>query len=218
MTHPPSHLSSADNISQVKPPLEESTQYPPRDYRSPPPFSHLQYSSTRYNLPPNPQGAGEPHPMERTEQHFTHFIGPGGDHTLGQGPEQKHGRSPLPISDDPRDLEMWTRQMRERYVDVKAQSGVKPLSDPNIKKIEKIPSLMDKFIPTPEPRRIASLARGVRHGKEQLLLLRWNNCSNLCISGRSHPDDDRMGAQSGRRKPDVSIRAMIGPDLNHFDQ
>lgn len=171
MTHPLHPHLAPNEIS--KPLHDESSQFPPRDFRV---SSYSQFPPNRYNLPPNPQGAGEPHlggvqhPIERTEQHFTHFIGPGGDqHALGQAPDQKMGRSPLTISDDPRDMDMWNRQMRERFMDAKQHSGGKPMSDPNMKKIEKIPSLMDKFIPAPEPRRIAPITgsmRGSRHGKK----------------------------------------------------
>ena len=158
----------------MKHPVEE--QRFPSEYRGTPYTSHIQQGPERYSLPPNPQGAGEPHlggnqhPPERND-HFTHYIGPGGDHTLGQNPvpDEKRPPSPLPvvIPDDPREMEMWARRMTEKYSEAKPPQQHPGKPEFQGRKVEKIPSLMDKYIPEPEPRRIAALSttlRGARRG------------------------------------------------------
>ena len=181
-----------NDMPPMKNPMEEH-HFPP-GYRNSPFAPHIQQAPERYALPPNSQGAGEPHlggsqPVMDRNDHFTHYIGPGGDHTLDQHPplEQKHSQSPLPmvIPDDPREMEMWAQRMSEKYSDVKTQQGGKPLPEFTGRKVEKIPSLMEKFIPEPEPRRITALGssgRGSRRGKfvERNLRLR-----HACVQSAS---------------------------------
>ena len=139
------------------------------EYKNFPFTPHIQHPPERYH----PPGAGEPHiggPQHGTErnEHFTHYIGPGGDHTLGQ--ERKRSPSPLPavVPDNPREMEMWARRMADKYVDDKTHQHLKPLMHVDSRKIEKIPSLLDKFIPAPpEQRRITAIGtvmRGSRRG------------------------------------------------------
>ena len=181
----PSHIEAIEHGMRGGPVmkhLEEDHHYHP-EYRGSPYAPHIQQIPERYSLPPNPQGAGEPHPggghhaPERND-HFTHYIGPGGDHTLGQNPvpEQKQAPSPLPMvnPDDPRELAVWARRMTEQYLD--AKPGKPEFAG---RKVEKIPSLLDKYIPEPEPRRITALGstmRGTRRGMRGIILRNSRFC------------------------------------------